>query len=735
MTIHHSEGIPSPESKSELLGASVPSGVSRIAVEGLDPLGVDFAKRLVNLCELLAQKKMVVLSPATRRVVEDLDLFEWSKPYPDGMRDRGVPFFTGDKYLHADITNLESQFLKLRRSHEQGEILNKDMVSSSLHTVTPWNYRSLLSCIEIKIEERIQEIKRRCADAVDTPEGALRGSDFGKSITALIEGKPADTAAQVFRILLRAEREVGRGALRGVVEHLDELWSVAQRTQATTELKLQAFDRHLRKLGVALLERSLPFDRRDLEIRAKRILAEGHVDTFLGGDDGRGLHGRYKFAASWLQGRYEGQYCPTPFPSWQPTAKQESYEESFKIVTRARHHSYHSFGRLRMESRSLGSRPPLFREFLADTFEDVKLIRGDNIDAPPGRGVFATGAKLDKLFFALDGGGDRLAPYVNDESLWFREMLPALELCSAIFLRQWIGLTSPIDRFEVMKDRYYYIIDNDHFSSGYGCAYGIPASVVSAKLVRALYALGDSPNGAIDAGSLQLSVSDLFTATLQAGKLPLNLGNMSVLFGGMCNAFPVGSAPLFKWENELGGDWRDVYDHVHWSLRVWSYREDRKRVEDFVRPLSAADWEVRSFAVAGQQLFEAIRHRYGAWKNDQTPGADRAPRLLTRVYDIYRAHQLEGASRDGEEAVYLAVIDRGDPMFSPLPVLNCHTLELVTSAGVVTFPKNGSGAGARERALWHRHVVPLISQDDDERGEYEGSYELVLVGERDIKRG
>jgi hypothetical protein len=122
----------------------------------------------------------------------------------------------------------------------------------------------------------------------------------------------------------------------------------------------------------------------------------------------------------------------------------------------------------------------------------------------------------------------------------------------------------------------------------------------------------------------------------------------------MCNAFPVGSAPLFKWENELGGDWRDVYDHVHWSLRVWSYREDRKRVEDFVRPLSAADWEVRSFAVAGQQLFEAIRHRYGAWKNDQTPGADRAPRLLTRVYDIYRAHQLEGASRDGEEAVYLA---------------------------------------------------------------------------------
>jgi hypothetical protein len=536
--------------------------------------------------------------------------------------------------------------------------------------------------------------------------------------------------------VLRAESAAGKACRRPIVDHKSDLLRIAEETQPTRALSLQSFNRHLRKLGVALLEEQLPFFRDELAQRAKQILAEGHVDTYLAGAATKAQLSRHQTAYKWLQGWYLGQHGSVPYPSWQPQAKEECFEESFKIVMRARHQSYHSFGRLRMENRSLAGKLPLFREFAMECFEDVRFIRCDNGDLPPGRGTFMSGAILDRLFHGFDGEREFLHGYRKEVSLWFADQLENLELASIVALRQLIGLTAPSEDFAPLGERCYYVIDNDHFSGSYGFAFGFPVSVVNTKLRYASYGLDEGPHLAINANTAELSIPDLIKATRDAGKNYLVLGHMSPLFGGMWNALPVTSKPVFGWEAQHQETaWRDVYGHVHWPWLINSYRDNRSRVDEAVRPLAKADQEIRRFATAGQMLFEAMRHRYGAWKSDLTPGDQKPPRLLVRAYDIYHEHQERGAAAKDDEAIYIGAVARGRPDFDPIPLLNCFTLELSTRH--ITYskplPRRGDGTGRAEQAAWRRHVAPLLEYRSKQGETFEGQYELVLMGEADIK--
>jgi hypothetical protein len=348
-----------------------------------------------------------------------------------------------------------------------------------------------------------------------------------------------------------------------------------------------------------------------------------------------------------------------------------------------------------------------------------------------------SGAILDRLFHGLHSGGDLLAGYRKDEGLWFADQLDNLENASIVALRQWIGVSAPVEDLSLFGDRYFYVIDNDHFSGSYGFAFAFPVSVVSAKLRHALYGMDNGPDIAINSSSAELSIADLIEGCKEAGKLHLVLGHMSPLFGGMCNALPVGSKPVFTFEmGHQAAVWRDVYGHVHWPWLVHSVRDDRAQVDEMVKPLAKADHEIRRFAIAGQKLFEGFRHRYAAWKNDLTPGEVGAPRLLVRAYDIYRDQVEKGPQGRREETIYVGAVERNRPDFDPIPLLNCFTLEL--SSRHITYktplPKGGDGRGQKEQELWRRHVAPLVEGRTKDGDLVEGAYELVLLGESDIKR-
>lgn len=722
------------DNTSPLKGRSF-SSAERISLDGFSRNSVEFAAALVTLCLQIHARKLVIMTPQTRAIVQEFDLFEWNTDYPKDVPARSFPYFSGDRRRHGELIEVEEEIQRLQTAEDNGEELDpKYLRPTEAHPNTPWSFHMAILGLQNEAADKMQELRRRATRGISVPEGRIRPTDFGELVIGQLHSKPLETGAQIVRVLLRSEDKYGKGARIRMIEHVADLWDSACEVHATKAQRIQLFNRHVRKLGVALLENGLSFVQEDLELRAKRITAESFVDVYLADARTRAQQHRHELAYEWLQGYDKGQFCPTPYPSWQPRAKKESFEESYKIVARARHHAYHTFNRLRMENRTVGGEMPLFREFAMDVFEDVRFVRGDDIDAPPGRGTVMSGARLDKLFFPLEGESDLLKGYENDPNLWFGSQLRALESCTVIALRGWIGVTAATPDFVTLNDHYYYIIDNDHFSGSYGFAYGIPTSVVSAKLRRAMYNLDQGPRHVMDVGALEVTIPDLLAATREAGKLALTLGHMSPLFGGMCNALPVGSKPVFGWEsNHQSVVWRDVYNHVHWSWLVWSFKEDRKGVEKAVRPLSRADHEVRDFALSGQKLFEAVKHRYGAWKNDQTPGEKTAPRLLARAYDIYREHQAKGLSGKSDETIYIGVADRSRPQFEPLPIINCFTLDLQTKTGKVKLPEKGTGMENAELSLWRRHVLPMISFTTKEGVRYEGPYELVIMGENDIK--
>lgn len=715
------------------------SGAWRVSLDGMAMGSPELSSALASLCLAIHGRRLAIMSPKTRELVEALDLFEWSEAYPKTVLQRGFPYYRSDQSKHEALNRLEEDFKKVKKAQATGGDIEKRLWPNEVHVNTPWNYHFALANISRDLDEGLQELRKRASRGISVPEGRIRPTEFGELVIKQLVGRPLELGAEVLRLVMRAEELTGKGTRLRVVEHIQNLWDISQATQPNKGARLQAFSRHLRKLGVALIEGSLPFDKGKLAERGLLIEAESHVDTYLAGTSGRLGRSRHAKAYNWLQ--REGQHCPPPYPSWRPIETEECFTEAYKIVTRARHDSYHWFGRSRMEQRSFGGSQSLFREFAQDAFEDVRMIRGDNLDTPPGRGTLLSGARLEKLFFNLGGRGDMLASYERNENSWFADSYYLLENANIVVLRGWVGITTDSPKFSVQlhekheEERYYYIIDNDHFSGSYGYAYGIPSSVIARRILPAVYGYDDSPERAADVGGTGASIPALIQATLEAGKVPLKLGGMSPLFGGMCNAIPAGVSPVFAWENkDQVVSWRDVDHHVHWSWLVWSYQAERAAVESTVRPLQVADLAVREFAVAGQKLLAAFRDRYAAWKNDQTPGERAAPRMLVRAYDIYREHVAKGEASRNDETVYVGVTNRSDPTFQPTPIINCHTLELRSGATTIRLPKTSDGTEEIEGLVWRKYVRPLIQSSGLDGSVTEGAYELVLMGENDIRK-
>lgn len=688
------------------------------------PGSAHYYSSILSILDHINTNKPLIMPARCRELMQQLDLVEWSGPYPDGVEPRQVPFFVSDVRFHEQLGNLYERVAELAKAgaRQETRTLRRGRGRTKL---SPDQEKSLDLFAEL--QEKIDGIhgqlhKRHYNWNASAGDAFVRLMPFARSLRDQTARMPQEIREFVVKVVLRPE-EISPSAKiqrRRILEHAVKL------------ARLPNPDLHLRKFNIGILQQTIDLQGDSLEQRFARIKAEVLTDDYL--QDHRSRAG--KSALAWLNSSRGGNYCPPPYPSWQGDLLEECRAASQKIVVGARQLSYAAFSKLRLENRHLAGAEPLFHTFVKETHEQVKLAHGSDIDLPPGRGIFMAGPLLNKLFhgYGWERGAEGDPRYRDTSGAWWGPAMASYENTSAIFLRGWIAVLNPAPEFKLFNTRYALVIDNNHFTDLYGCAYGIPESVITQKVASTLHSPDRKPGKrTADLSAQEASVSGLIDATIEAGLPPLVLGTMSQLFGGMSNALPVGHSPTLTWElSRQGGAWKDVYNHVHWSWMVWGERSTES-VTEKAAPMAEADREIRKFAIAGQQILGLFFDRYAAWKGDLTPGARAAPIMLRKAYEIYRATRAEHPSIPKDEKVYIGLYNRNSPGTLPTPLIDCSTMQLLRHGEPVQLPTWSDGTENRELNVWREMVRPILTKTAPDGLEREGDYELAIIGTKDIK--
>mgnify|MGYP006275094931 CR=1 FL=1 len=667
----------------------------------------------------------VSVTSGGRRQLERLGLVEWSQPYPDFIAKKGVPFFAGDFDLHDQIDQTYVKLQNLTNGTTVDPRISKRARGRVLLSEEARQFLAKVDTIRSQLRDALGQLqKRHNFFSVPTEGGFLRLTEMGRSFMDTVHKQSPEHSLLIVKTLLKLPQVTPRG--RTNWEHLANHIRKITRELPDTDLQL-------RKLYFGIITKAVDTSENGLRQRFREIEAEHYTDLFLRAPMSE-LGGH---SLRWLQRQSGGNFCPPPYPSWKKEEKRECQEESRKIVTRARLHAYTTFNKLRLETKRIGGEDSLAARFAQDSYERVSLVYGSDIDMPPGRGIMMVGPRLEKLFHPSEAApDDPLANYRESNRAWFAPAYPHYENTTVIQLRGWIGVLNPCEDFKLFGTRYCFLVDNHHLSPLYGLAFGIPEAVVAKKIKPCLQdptAARGAPAPS-DLSRLDASIHGLIEASIEAKLPPLAFGTMSQLFGGMVNALPVGYSPTLHWERERHtGLWKDVFNHVHWSWLVWPYREHRPKVDERVAPMAAMDKQLRRFAVTGQQLLDCHLDRYAAWKNDFTPGAKSAPRMLVEAYKIHRALKAGHPSMSKGEKIYIGAYDMENPGGKPAAWINCETLQILRKrGGPIQLPESSDGTENLEVNLWRKHIQPLLAADSGDGVAREGQYELAIVGEKDL---
>ncbi len=660
---------------------------------------------------------------AARAHFEDLEILEWSSDYPQGVTSKAAPYFRSDYDLHKKIDGEQASLSVL------SQLLNdkppKRGPGRPRKNPEPTLAENELLAKREKLAELHDQLEKRTLfHNVETSGGFLRLTKLGKSFADLMFKQSEEASLLIVKTVLRFGE---KAALNRIY------WGDLFR-HITLLGRLPEPELHFRKLYLGVTTDSIDPTREHLQQRYREIEAEHKLDIYLREDP---RSARYHAAEKWLQKIDGGNYCPPPYPSWRHEEKSECREESRKIVIRSRQLSYLAFRKLRLETKRIGGEDALLTRFARENHDNCLGVHGSDLNMPPGRGIFFSGPRLDKLFHANPAEPhDALALYRDSFTSWFQPALPLLEEVSVLALRGWIAVMSPCQEFEQFGTRYCFLVDNHHLSPLYGLTFGFPQSVVTRKVSPCLHDLDfGNPAEAQDLAQQDASVPGLIKATNQMGLPPLVFGTMSQLFGGMGNALPVGFSPTLSWEtSRQGGPWRDAYNHVHWSWLVWQYREHHPKVDRDAMPMMRKDKELRQFATTGQQLLAAVLDRYNAWKSNFTPGLKSAPRMLTEAYRIHRAFKAGHPSVPKNETLYIGAYNVESPGEKPVPWIDCFKLEIIQRNGKsIKLPALGNGSENQELNLWRKHIAPYLVETEDGGRVREGRYELAIIGDQDLK--
>jgi len=685
-----------------------------------------FFSRLQDLIVAVEQRAPIILSDEVRAWSDEIGLFEWSMPYPNGVTERSFSYFPSDHRRHEEIYRCELGYDALIQ-------VGEGVIPKAVFDYIPATMTSVL--VESADESRefarryIDELTNQLAERANSSIAVIPGMEkpLSARLTAIARetlniadnlGSPS-ARDLLIRIFVRGEARLGRQALSSLVDHARQLASIPEDPL-----------RHLRKLNVGLLEDRLDTSNFAMRVLRRRIDTDIWVDDFLLDPDSPKGHE----AMTSLKDFEGGNYGWVPYTSWQKEACQESMAAARRIVSRARRHSYLLFPRLAWEARRFGNNPSLLEEYAVEGFELGKRIKGANLDVPPGRGLYMSGPIPERQFHRPSGDREnRISSYATLGHSWFSDHLEFYPDSTFIPMRGSFVVINPGEEYYYDGRPYCYVPFNDHLTGWYGAAGLFAKSIVERKIAPCLMALDAEPSEQIlDIAKANFTAPRLIQDSLDAGLPPLILGTMSQLFNGMSYAVPLGWGSAMDWERcSACSSWRDAYNRVHWA---WLIRDidhaNRGVIEAKIRPLQREDQQIRALAEAYQAQLEIWWNRYASWKNDETPGPIGPPRMLRKVYQAFEAF---GDGRATTSPI-LCAVDRYGEESDPVPLINCATLELIGARRPLVLPVNGDGYGLREISMWNDHIRPrmyTIEQSFDS----EGRYELVFLGPEVLTRG
>ncbi len=235
---------------------------------------------------------------------------------------------------------------------------------------------------------------------------------------------------------------------------------------------------------------------------------------------------------------------------------------------------HHGFSSLLIEAK----KPPtkehsLLVRFCADVALKAKAINAKDNNSFPGKGVLISGIDLARVF-AQDLTKENNDPFHVYKEAWpfYADDFDSLEKTHFMLTRGAIIVSSPGDESHIIDGVHYsLVIFNDHFhNKGVDVAVLVPTKVLQEKINGTTIPFDELSRGHEieyeDINEKNLTLEGLIAASSEIGANVLNIGSGSCLAGGMCNADPLDSSPLYKDEARLRKNsavWTDIWKHVH----------------------------------------------------------------------------------------------------------------------------------------------------------------------------
>lgn len=449
-----------------------------------------------------------------------------------------------------------------------------------------------------------------------------------------------------------------------------------------------------------------------------------------------------------------------PFDERDPRAAQVR-KETFAIARRI-WDLYVGFGALTFEGMRRGERLASLAEFGLDSASSVHAIRGDNKEHAPGRGYLISFLSKDNLFARSPSVKGDPHQDLKLSMPWAARELDDIELSRYFFMRQGLGVIPPqVPKYEINGVHYSFIAWNDHFHNSW-CdrAFLVPTEILLEQLRGSLSSLGEELSGSIDA-AVDINLSYLNPRGLemicQERKLSLlDVGSGSVLGGGMCNAFPVRSAPYFSWEdNSYLYVTKDIWGHSHKSymLRGTYQRKMDQNLDRALEPLREAHVLVRDVTNRCLNLLSWFQLGNAFWRKGQTvpykkdglseggsggqrseanniplptpeltkeesPGAFRptpySNRMLMQAYDWHHVFSQRGAER--KDFPVLGSISALRYSVQPKQILlDTHDLTIWDGKRWWQLPPWSDGSGPEEIEIWNERILSKLGALDDLR--------------------
>lgn len=433
------------------------------------------------------------------------------------------------------------------------------------------------------------------------------------------------------------------------------------------------------------------------------------------------------------------------------------------------------FSRWTMETRRLPqSGHAALVEFGLDLCRSVSYLNSSSIEAFPGNGFVLHGLRLDQALRPAQGAAEKADPYEGYRKAWpFAKHLEDWQDTRFIMARGFLAITGPDNpRFylpgapepespRVIEQHYTLIIFNDHFhnpSCHVACAvpsrffsYLIKDAIIPAEQFR-----GFDPRRP-DITTLDITYERLADACAQAGENFLDLGWPSNL-GGLCNAYPVASAPFHLWEmKHVGSVYKDRAEHIHKAFIRDNYSSTlTPAIEHDLKPLRELHGRVFQFgmncldALDGLKVFMALHHKgqtlarpgslgelprfdaeFGGGDSESAQQPRRierddlertredgmllGPYSARRLREIYLWHEYSQKPGVSPERIPIFKISKTMQLWpgqSPLEI-DPISLVLKTPQFEIQLPLDSNGFGEAELEVWREYVLRFSSTEFD----------------------